>query len=796
MRTLLEDLRTAIRSLRHARSFTTFVVLSLALGIGASVTLFAVVDGVLLRPMPYPHPEALVAFTSSQSYPDMEDFRTQVRSFEALGAYTPWPADMLVGDQAVQIPGALVSGDALRALGVGVAAGRTLELADDRKGADPVVVVTDDFARKHGGVAVLGATLDLSGQPFRVVGILPRGFRLPGSEAQILLPMQVAYAEATEARAAHFMNTVARLRAGAGMRDAQTEVDALGRHLSELYPASNRDRAYPLVSLRSSITDSAREPLLLLFAAVLLLLLLACTNFANLLLARGTARAQELTVRAALGGDRWRLARQLLTESLLLALAGSAAGLALATLGVPWVLRAAPDGLPRAAEVLVDTRVAAFALGVAVLTGLLFGAFPAFRGARVDLASALRTSRLGSAQPRLRRLLVILQVALATTLLASSALLTRSLLQLRQVALGFDPRHCLSVRIDLPASRYFRVPEQSRFWDHLLEELQRIPGVEAAGFVSELPLTGSNLTHDYLIAGKPAPAEGTEPSAGARIVSPGYFTAFRIPLLRGRALDARDREGALRAVVVNEALVRAEFPGVDPIGERIRFARESSGGPGWMTIVGVVGDVKHRGLDRQELPTVYVPYAQNTNPWHRWGEVVIRSAGGASPDLVEQVRERVRGQDQLLPITKVRSLDELVSQTLEGRRFELAIFASFALLALLLSATGVYGLLAYSVSRRLPELGLRKALGAPDRRVLTLVLAESAALTVVGVVLGLAGAAAAGRLMRGLLYGVGTGDPLAFGATVVLVAQVALLASALPALRAARVDPGIALRAE
>lgn len=794
MRSLLEDLRTALRSLRHAQSFTAFVVLSLALGIGASVTLFAVVDGVLLRPMPYPRPESLVAFSTSQSYPDVEDFRTQVRSFEALGAFTPWPVDMLEGDQAVQIPGALVNGDTLRVLGVGAAAGRVLELADDRKGADPVVVVSDDFARKHGGVNVLGAALDLSGRPFRVVGILPRGFRLPGSEAQILLPMQVAYPEAAEARAAHFMSTVARLRAGAGLRDAQAEVDALGRHLSELYPASNRDRAYPLVSLRSSITESAREPLLLLFAAVSLLLLLACTNFANLLLARGTARAQELTVRAALGGDRRTLARQLLTESLLLALAGSAAGLALAAGVVPWVLRVAPDTLPRASEVSVDARVAAFALGVALLTGLVFGAFPAFQGARVDLASALRTSRLGSVHPRLRRLLVIFQVALATTLLGSSALLTRSLLQLRQVRLGFDPRHCLSVRIDLPASRYLRVPEQARFWDRLLEEVQRIPGVEAAGFVSELPLAGSNLTHDYVVARKPPPPEGAEPSAGARIVSPGYFEAFRIPLVRGRALDARDREGALRAVVVSEALVRAEFPDVDPIGERIRFARESSGG--WMTIVGVVGDVKHLGLDRPQEPTVYVPYAQNTNPWHRWGELVVRSSGGASPDLVEQVRERVRSQDRLLPITKIRALGELVDQTLEGRRFELAIFASFALLALLLSATGVYGLLAYSVNRRLPELGLRKALGAPDRRVLGLVLAESAVLTACGVLLGLAGAAAAGRLMHGLLYGVGTGDPLAFGATVLLVGQVALVASALPALRAVRVDPGIALRAE
>jgi putative ABC transport system permease protein len=794
MRSLLEDLRTAYRSLRHARSFTTFVALSLALGIGASVTLFAVVDGVLLRPLPYPHPEALVAFRSEQSYPDVDDFRAQVPSFLATGAYTPWPADVLEGDQAVQIPAALVSGDVLRAFGVPAAAGRLLEFADDRQGADPVVVVSDEFARSRGGTSLVGRTLDLSGRPFRVVGILPARFRLPGSEAQILVPMHTGYPEASEARAAHFMNAIARLRPGANLAQAQAEVDTVGRTLSELYPATDRDRKFPLVSLRSRVTTSSREPLLLLFAAVSLLLLLACTNFANLLLARGTARAPELTVRAALGGDRRRLTRQLLVESLLLALVGGGVGLALAWGAVPLVVGAAPDSLPRAGEVSVDLRVAAFALGVALLTGLVFGAVPAFRGARVDLGSALRVARMGGQSPGLRRFLVIFQVALATTLLACSALLTRSLLELRNVQLGFDPRNTLALRIDLPAARYARVPEQTRFWDRLLEDVRRLPGVEATGFVSELPLAGSNLQHDYVIASHPRPVEGAEPSGGARVVSPGYFDALRIPLLRGRALDDRDRSGALRTVVVNEALVRAEFPGVDPVGERIRFAREPA--DAWMTIVGVVGDVKHLGLDRPEGPTLYVPHAQNSNPWHRWGELVIRSTGRAAPDLVEQVRERVRGQDRLLPIARVRVMGEVVEHTLDSRRFELGIFASFALLALLLSATGVYGLMAYSVTRRLPELGLRKALGAPDRRVLAQVLGESAALTASGLLLGLGGAAMAGQLLRGLLYGVAARDPLALGATAFIVAQVALLASALPALRAVRVDPGIALRAE
>jgi putative ABC transport system permease protein len=794
MRTLLEDLRTAVRSLRHARSFTTFVVLSLALGIGASVALFAVVDGVLLRPLPYPRPESLIAFSGSQSYPDVEDFRTQVASFQAAGAYTPWPADLLEGDQAVQIPAALVSGDLLRAFGVPAAAGRLLEFADDRKGADPVVMVSDDFARSRGGTALLGRTLELSGRPFRVVGILPASFRLPGSEAQILVPMQVGYPEASEARVAHFMTGVARLRPGAGLPQAQAEVDAVGRTLSELYPASDRDRKFPLVSLRSRLTDSSREPLLLLFAAVSLLLLLACTNFANLLLARGTARAPELTVRAALGGDRRRLAGQLLVESVLLALVGGASGLALAWATVPLVLQLAPESLPRAAEVVVDGRVAAFALGVALLTGLLFGAVPALRGARVDLGAALRSARLGAPHPGLRRLLVVFQVALATTLLACSTLLTRSLLQLRHVRLGFDPSGCISLRIDLPEARYSRVPAQTRFWDRLLDDVGRLPGVEAAGFVSELPLAGSNLQHDYVVARRPAPAEGAEPSAGARVVSPGYFEALRIPLVRGRPLDGRDREGALRTVVINDALARAEFAGVDPIGERIRFAREPA--DAWMTIVGVVGDVKHLALDRPQEPTLYVPFAQNSNPWHRWGDLVIRSGGHATSDLVEQVRERIRSQDRLLPIARVRLLGEVVEHTLDSRRFELGIFASFALLALLLSATGVYGLLAYSVTRQLPELGLRKALGAPDRRVLGQVLGESAGLTASGLLLGLAGGAAAGQALRGLLYGVESSDPLALGVTALVVAAVALVASALPALRAVRVDPGIALRAE
>jgi len=694
----------------------------------------------------------------------------------------------------VQIPAALVSGHLLATFSVPAAAVRLLTQDDDRAGAEPVVVVSDALARRHGGTALLGRTLTLSGKPFQVVGILPPRFALPLSDAQIFVPMRAGYPEAAEARVAHFMTTVARIRAGSSLARAQAEVDAAGERLAELYPAANRGRAFPLEPLRTRMTGSVREPLLLLFGAVSLLLLLACTNFANLLLARGMARLPELTVRAALGGERSRLIRQLLAESLLLALVGSAVGLLLAAVAVPAVLGLASDTLPRASEVAIDVRVGAFALAVALVTGLLFGAIPAVRSAKVDLAGALRSVRMGAVHPRLRRVLVVSQVGLATTLLACSALLGRSLLELHAVKLGFDPGHALVLRIDLPESRYSRVPAQARFWDSFLDGVRSGPGVETAGFVSELPLTGSNLQHDILVARRPPPPEGSEPSAGARVVSPGYFAAMHIPLLRGRLLEDRDRAGAPRTVVVNEALVRAELPGVDPIGERIRFAREPS--DAWMTIVGVVGDVKHLGLDRPQEPTVYVPYAQNSNPWHRWGELVVRGSGPVPTELEHAVRDRVRAVDPLLPVTRVRMLSEVVQRSLDPRRFELGVLGSFALLALLLSATGVYGLIAYGVSRRVPELGLRKALGAPDRRVLGLVLGESALLTGCGVLLGLAGGVGAGRLMRGLLYGIDAGDPLALGAAAMVVFQASLLAAALPAVRAARIDPGVALRAE
>jgi putative ABC transport system permease protein len=793
MTELLEDVRAALRSLRHARGFAAFVVGSLALGIGASVTLFAVVDGVLLRPLPYPHPERLVAFRSEQSYPDANDFEDQVQAFESLGVYASWPADVRLGSEPEQVPAALVSGDLLRTLGVAPARGRLLTAADDQKGAAPVVVVTDGFAARAG--AELGSTLSLSGRTFDVVGVMPRGFKLPAAEAQIFVPLRVGYPEAAEARVAHFMGSVARLRAGTSRGQAQAEVEAVARRLAELYPASNRDRPFPLISLGDKVSRPVRDALLVLFAAVTLLLLLACTNFANLLLARGAERTSELAVRAALGADRGRLTRQLLVESVLLAVAGGAVGFLLARAALPMVLSFAPESLPRTEDISLDARVLSFAFAVALLTGLLFGLVPALRSSRVDLHTALKERRsAGGPRPRLRQALVVTQVGLAAVLLAASGLLLRSLWALQSVGPGFNPAATLALRIDLPEARYGGVPLQTVFWDRFLEGLRTLPGVESAGFVSELPLAGSSLTHDVVVAHAPPPAEGAEPSAGARVVSPGYFEAMQIPLLRGRLPEASDVRGGLRVAVVNEALAKDLLAGVEPIGARIRYAREPA--DAWMTIVGVVGDVRHQRLDRPEIPTVYVSYPQNTNPWHRWGEVVIRFQGPSVAELGAQAKQRLWALDPLLPVTRVRTLGQVLSASLEQRRFELGTFAAFAGLALLLSAAGVYGVVAYTVSRRTWEMGVRKALGAQSGRVLRLVLGEAAVLLASGAVLGLIGALAAGKVLGSLLYGVTADDPLTFAGTALVLLQIGLLASAVPALRAARVEPLVALREE
>jgi putative ABC transport system permease protein len=791
MDALALDLRASLRSLLRTPGLTAVVLLSLALGIGASTVLFTLVDGVLLRPLPYARADRLVAFRGPQSYPDLQDFAAQVPAFEALGAFSPWPADLVGSGEPEQVDASLISGALFEALGVRAERGRLIGVADDTKGAAPIVVATHGFAERHS--LLPGASLSLSGKPFTLAGILPPGFQLPQTDAQLFVPMQVGYPEAADARVAHFMDTAARLRDGVSVAEAQAQVTAVAKRLSGLYPAADRDRSYPLQPLREKVTAGVRDTLLLLFAAVCLLLLLACANFASLLVARGTAGEGELAVRAALGAGRGRLVRQLLVESVLLATAGGALGVLCAAWGLPTVLSLAPQDLPRRATVGIDAGVLAFALFVSVATGVLFGLLPAFQGTRMDLQSALRGRGTSArSRPRLRRSLVSLEIALAVMLLAASGLLLRSLVRLRGEGVGFNPVNKLVLRVDLPESRYSRAPAQTVFWDRLLAGLSALPGVKAAGFVSELPLTNADLQHDIVVAGEAPRPEGSEASAGARIASPGYFAALEIPLLQGRLFDSRDSAQAPRVVVVDEAMVR-EHSGL-MLGQRVRFARE--GANDWMTVVGVVADVRHLGIDRAVEPTLYVPYAQNTNPWHRWGSIVLRPASAPALSLGRAARQAVWAADSQLPVTRMRTMEEVVSGSLRVRRFEMLVLSLFAAAALLLSAVGVYGVVAFRVVQRTPEIGLRMALGAPRRRVLGLILGEGVALFLAGLVVGLAGVLGAARVLSSFLYGVAPTDPLTLIVTACLMGVVALLAAAVPALRASRLDPMIALRRE
>jgi putative ABC transport system permease protein len=445
--------------------------------------------------------------------------------------------------------------------------------------------------------------------------------------------------------------------------------------------------------------------------------------------------------------------------------------------------------------VSIDAAVLSFALFVSLATGVVFGLLPAFQGTRMDLQSALRGHGTSATnRPRLRRSLVSLEIALAVMLLAASGLLLRSLLRLRSENVGFNPVNKLVMRVDLPESRYSRTSAQTAFWDRLLAGLSALPGVKAAGFVSELPLTNANLQHDIVVAGEAPRPEGSEASAGARIASQGYFAALEIPLLQGRVFESHDSAQAPRVVVVNEAMVREHFASRSPLGQRMRFARE--GANDWMTVVGVVSDVRHLGIDRAVEPTLYVPYAQNTNPWHRWGSIVLRPASGAALSLARAAREAVWAADSQLPVTGLRTIEEVVAGSLEARRFEMLVLSLFAAAALLLSAVGVYGVVAFRVVQRTPEIGLRMALGAPRGRVLGLILREGVALFLAGLAVGLVGVLAAARVLSSFLYGVAPTDPLTLVATACLMGVVTVLAAAVPALRASRMDPMISLRRE
>jgi putative ABC transport system permease protein len=795
MDSILKDIRYGMRSLLKRPAFTAIAVVTIALGIGVNTAIFSVINAVLLRPLPYDDPARLISFRSNQSPLDLADVESQSKTFSRLGGMVMQPLAYTGGSEPIQFQIGQVTGGFFETLGVKPARGRFINNEDDRNGAPFVVVLGHDLWVKqfNRDEQILGKAIPLSGNMYTIIGVMPPGFVTPRDNTEAWTPVHVSNPVAANHRGVHFLRTYGRLAPGVTMDQARAEMAVVDQNLAAQYPDENKNRRTVLFALHERIVGETRTSLLILFAAVSFVLLIACANFANLLLARAAERQREFVIRGALGAGRWRLMRQLLTESLLLSLAGGAAAIVLAFWATSLLVSFKPENLPRVTEIGVDGRVLGFTLGISVLTGLIFGLVPAWTASRSQVGDALkeggRSSTAGSARQRLRSAFVVVELAVALVLLVGAGLLVKTFWNLRSVDPGFNPENLVTMRVELPETRYEDVASQTRFRKQVLAGMNSLPGVQAA-MISELPLSGDSLNHDFLIENRPPIAPGDEPSLETRSVLGDYFQVMQIPLQRGRDFAAPDfDEKAPMVGIANETLVRQYFQNEDPLGKRIRWARNPQ--VQWITIVGVVGDVKHFGLDVPEEPALYTPYTQ-INPWKRWMSIAARTQGNVSADLKQQIWK----VDSQLPVTRLETMSEVAASSFAARRFNMSLLSVFAGLALVLAAIGIYGVMSNAVTQRTQEIGIRLALGARAIDVLKLIIRDGLVLVSIGVALGLAGAYALTRLMTTLLFGVTPTDGLTIVVVSAVLTGIALLACFIPARRATRVDPLVALHYE
>ena len=793
--TLLRDLRYALRGLSRNPGFTAVAIATLALGIGANTAIFSVVDGVLLRPLPYADPGRLLTREHNLSPPEQADVAAMNRSFESVGGAALQPFDLKAGEEPVQGMSAMASGALFETLGVRAMLGRTLTKSDDVKGGERVVVLGHAIWKREwgGDPSVVGKTILLGGAPWTVVGVMGPEFALPEQKVDLYVPLWVAYPVAAPERGVHFLRSVFRLKPGVTAAAARADLAGVFAELGRLHPESDKGLNPDLVPLLDNVVGDSRRSLAILIGAVGLVLLIACANLANLQMTNVSARNSELSIRAALGASRRRIVSQILVESALLSVLGGALGFLLSAWGVGALLSRFPEALPRLGNVGANLRVAGFTFLASLATSILFGVAPGWQAASGRLTGLLGRARSGALRDGAARgALVVSEIALAMVLLVGAGLLLRVLWRLRSVPPGFETRGVLAAHIDLPQSRYDDKATQSMFRRRLLQSLNEQPGVSAA-LISEIPLSGDALDHDFVIEGEPPIAPGDEPSIYTRSVMGDYFRVMRIPLRAGRLLNEGDRESTEYVGVVNESMVRRYFPHSNPLGRRLRWARQRE--PEWITIVGVVGDVRHFGLAAAEEPAVYTPYVQSARDWKRWSELVVRGPGGSS-GLGELVRRMVRGIDPLLPIARIRWMDQVVGDSLTRQRFNAELLTIFAASALLLACVGIFGVMWSTVRRRRPEIGVRMALGAGPARVVREIVADGLRLIALGIGIGLAAAFGLTRLMASLLFGVAPTDPATFVGVALLLAAAAVLACWIPARRASRVDPMVVLRAE
>ena len=805
------DVRYAARRLAGAPGFTLVAALTLALGLGAATAVFSVVESVMLRPLPYPHPERLVAIDDAGAdgapvdvtFGTFREVEARSRALEAVAVMRAWqPALTRASDasEPERIDGQRVSAGFFRALGVRPALGRDFEPADDRPGAPPLAMLADRLWRRRlaADPAAIGREITLDGRAFTVAGVMPRGFEnvlAPGAE--VWTPLQYDPALPRDGREwGHHLRMVGRLRPGVSAEDAARDLAGLARRPVPEFarvPWAALERGFLVTGLRHAVARGVRPLLVAVLGAVALLLAIACVNVTNLLLARGARRRGEFAVRAALGASGGRLVRQLLTESVMLALAGGALGLLVAQAGVRALVALAPPGLPRVDAIRLDAATFLFALGVTTLIGLVVGAIPALHASRHDPATGLSAGsrRTAGGHRRTRGALVVAETALALVLLVGAGLLLRSLGALLAVEPGFDPSRVLTMQIHTAGERFAEQGARRRYFAEVLEAVRRVPGVRSAALTSQLPLSGDLEAFGAQFESAATDASENDVAALRYTVTPDWFGTMRIPLRRGRLLDARDDAGAPVAVLINESLAARRFPGRDPIGQRLHLGRTDLP---WFTIVGVVGDVKQSSLAAGAEDAVYVTPEQ----WYfedRSMSLAVRARGDAA-GLADEVRRAVWSVDADQPVVRVATMQTLVERSAGERRFALLAFEAFALAALALAAIGLYGVLAGGVAERTRELGVRAALGASPREIVALVVRQGMTLVAAGGVIGVAAALAASGALSTLLFGVSRVDPATYAGVLALLGAVSAVACALPALRAARVDPTVALRAE
>ncbi len=810
MDAFLRDVSYSLRRLRKSPAFTAIVVLTLALGIGANTAIFSVVNTVLLRPLPYRAPEALVSI--EHFYPSLNnmeapvsargfrDYRDKTSSFESVAVETGFGANLTGTGDPERVPGVRVSGDWFHALGSRALLGRVLGRDDDEPGHEHVVVLSHGLWTRlfAASPSAVGKTVELNGETYQVVGVMPQGFvSFFSRNADVFVPLALKPANFTAGYTNEYLNSVARLKPGMTLTRAQAEMATFAENLKKANPNQFSPKWTLKVRTLDDLSSGRAKPaLLVLLGAVGLVLLIACANVANLLLARAAIRIKEVAIRSALGADRASLVRQLLTESVILALCGGILGLLLAQWSVKSLVALNPN-LPRASEIGIDANVMVFTLLVSVVTGLLFGLAPAMQTSVTNLQETLKDgSRSGAADfagRNVRRGLVVAEMALSLTLLIGAGLLIKSVGKLQGVDPGFDPRNVLTFNLALPALKYPTDTAQILFANQLIPRLNALPGVQAAGVTSVLPFGGSWATASFTIEGFVVPPGQNGPWGDIRVVSPKFFDALRVPLKKGRLFTEQDNLGAQRVTVIDEQFVKKYFANTDPIGKRITFgANRGSTDSTWITIVGVVGHAAHEGLDAEPRIQYYFPASQSGG---RFFSVVMRTSGNPTA-VLPAAREAVHAIDRNLPISNVNTMEKLVDASVGQRKLSMILLGVFSAIAMLLASIGIYGVMSYSVTQRTRELGIRMALGAARSRVLALVVGQGLVLTISGVVIGLLAAATLTRFLSSQLFGVGATDPVTFATVSVLLLAVSTLATLIPAMRATRVDPVVALRDE